>query len=70
MEALVVSQETLTGGEAINEDRRSQGFKPLVLVVVNLVGSGSKALEGQKLSSTALREKEAAELGKEAQQQS
>lgn len=56
---LLTRQETLTGGKAINEDRREQGFRELVLVVVNLVGSGSKALGGQKLSSTGLREKEA-----------
>jgi len=66
MEALVISQETRAGGDAINQDRRSQGFDSLALVVVNLVGSGSKALEGQKLSSTALREKEAAEAEKKA----
>ena len=59
MEALVVSQETKAGGEAINWDRQQQGFKELALVVVNLVGLGSKALGGQKLSSTALRAKDA-----------
>jgi phosphopantetheine adenylyltransferase len=61
MEALVISQETRSGGDAINEDRRSQGYDNLALVIVNLVGKGSKALNGQKLSSTALREKEAAD---------
>ena len=58
MEALVLSQETLVGGQAINKDRQSQGFEELALVVINLVGLGCKALAGQKLSSTALREQE------------
>lgn len=59
MSALVVSEETLDGGTAINEDRQQQGFAPLVLLVVSLLGVGSKQLGGAKLSSTALREKEA-----------
>jgi phosphopantetheine adenylyltransferase len=56
MQALVVSQETLPGGEAINSGRASRGFSQLQLVVVGLVGSGSDS----KLSSTALREADAA----------
>ena len=59
MAALVVSKETLSGGEYINADRASQGFDPLALVTINLVGLGSKALNGEKLSSTALRERDA-----------
>lgn len=58
MDALIVSQETLPGGEAINEDRVQQGFQPLALIIVDLLGLGSKALGGQKLSSTALRERD------------
>ena len=52
-------QETISGGEAINKDREAQGYDPLVLIIVNLVGSEGAS---QKLSSTALREKEAKEL--------
>ncbi len=61
MEALVVSQETLPGGQAINDGRRSRGFAELALVVVELVGGHGA---GEKLSSTALRSRDA---GKEVQ---
>ena len=57
-------QETIGGGEAINKDRRGQGFDPLALVVVELVGLGDGDAASQKLSSTALREQEAAELSR------
>uniref|UniRef100_A0A383VA40 Cytidyltransferase-like domain-containing protein n=1 Tax=Tetradesmus obliquus TaxID=3088 RepID=A0A383VA40_TETOB len=59
MRALVVSQETLPGGQAINNGRASRGFEQLQLVVVGLVGGGSDS----KLSSTALREADAAAAG-------
>lgn len=53
MEALVLSRETLKGGEEINAWRRQHHFKPVSLVVVDLVGGTSK------LSSTLLREQDA-----------
>lgn len=59
IQALVVSKETVSGGEAINEYRREHGFAPLELVVVDLVAD-SAAVEGGKVSSTALREQDAA----------
>ena len=55
MDALVVSEETLSGGTAINQGRAKRGLRPLQLVVVGLVGSGGTS----KLSSTELRQKEA-----------
>jgi phosphopantetheine adenylyltransferase len=61
MQALVVSQETLPGGQAINSGRASRGFEQLQLVVVGLVGGGADS----KLSSTALREADAAAAGGE-----
>ena len=64
MEALVVSSETVSGAEAINQDRAKRGFKPLKLVVVDLVGISCKALGGDKLSSTALRAAEACRMSK------
>lgn len=59
MQALIVSQETIKGGKDINADRKSQGLEKLALIIINLVGLGSKALDGEKLSSTALRKQEA-----------
>ncbi|CAL8465461.1 g4997 [Coccomyxa elongata] len=61
MQALVVSKETISGGETINQYRREHGFAPLELVVVDLVDD-SAAVEGGKVSSTALREQDAAAL--------
>lgn len=47
MQALVVSKETVSGGEAINQYRREHGFRPLEIIVVDLVVD-SAALEGGK----------------------
>jgi len=58
MEALVVSRETTGGADWIQGVRRDLGFAPLRVLVVGLVGGGAE--EGTKLSSTALREEEAA----------
>lgn len=66
MEALVVSQETLPGGEAINQGRARRGFAPLALVVVGLVGGDGGV--AAKLSSTALRERDAQALAQQEQQ--
>ena len=62
MQALVVSQETVPGAKAINKDRKERGFKSLAVIVVDLVGKGSKELQGEKLSSTALRARDAGAL--------
>ena len=51
LNALVVSKETLRGGEAINEWRLQRGLRPLTLVTTGLVGE----CDGKKLSSTTLR---------------
>lgn len=58
MEALVISRETVAGGEALNALRAEAGFRPITLAVVGLVG-GSGDGDGDKLSSTALRGEEA-----------
>lgn len=57
--ALVVSEETLSGGLKINDGRVRAGFLPLVLIVVPVLGIMS---EGEKLSSTSLRRAEAEKL--------
>ena len=58
IQALVVSEETTKGADAINEARRERGFAPLAVVTVELVGGRDVA---SKLSSTALRQTEAAQ---------
>ena len=57
MRALVVSRETLKGGEAIQEARRDAGFPPLRVCVVGLVKgrAGKGRGDDGKVSSTALR---------------
>lgn len=61
MQALVVSKETIPGAEAINKYRRDHGYPELHIVVVDLIAD-TKAVKGGKVSSTALREQEAATL--------
>jgi hypothetical protein len=38
MQALVVSEETVAGGAAINAGRATRGFTPLVIIVVPVIG--------------------------------
>jgi len=59
VDALVISKETLEGAEKINEERKRRGFEPVVLVICDVLGSGSKRTIEDKLSSTKLRELEA-----------
>ena len=56
LQALVVSEETVSGAKPINEERRKRGYLELAVVVVKLVGGKEVAA---KLSSTALRQAEA-----------
>ena len=65
MQALVVSQETVPGAEEINEYRRNKGYPELHIVVVDLIAD-TQAVKGGKVSSTALREQDAAKQGKQA----
>ena len=55
MQALVVSKETTAGAKWINDHRASQGFEPLEVVVVGLIGADSQDASAAKLSSSALR---------------
>ena len=57
MRALVVSRETLAGGEAIQEARKDAGLAPLRVTCVGLVEgrAGKGRGEDGKVSSTALR---------------
>ena len=54
----MVSKETIPGAEAINRYRKSAGFAELHIVVVDLIAD-TQAVQGGKVSSTALREQEA-----------
>ena len=47
VDVLVVSEETVEGGRAVNEDRRKRGLKPLELSVVPLI----MACDGSKISA-------------------
>lgn len=59
-DAIVVSEETVPGAHAINKVRASLGFPPLAIVVIGLIYSSRRAA---KLSSTDLREEDAASAG-------
>lgn len=63
MQALVVSAETVAGAEEINRQRAARGFHALAVIAVDLVAA-THCLDGGKLSSTALREAEAARLAR------
>ncbi|PSC70801.1 DNA topoisomerase I [Micractinium conductrix] len=56
-DAIVVSEETVPGAHAINQVRAHRGYLPLVIVVIGLIYSRRRAT---KLSSTDLREEDAA----------
>lgn len=55
IDALVVSRETRSGGEAVNKLRQQKGWHPLKVYEVDLIG-GNSALD--KLSSTELRKRD------------
>jgi pantetheine-phosphate adenylyltransferase len=58
MNGLVISRETISGAEALNDVRATAGFDPLAFVVVDLVGADSSS-SAVKLSSTDLRARDA-----------
>ncbi|KAK3239936.1 hypothetical protein CYMTET_50169 [Cymbomonas tetramitiformis] len=62
MEALIISKETLKGGEAIQSHRSSLGLQPITLVIVDVVGSAAQIAAGDKLSSSDLRQKDASRV--------
>ena len=59
MQALVVSRETIPGAQEINRYRTEHGFPQLRIVVIELIAD-TQAVEGGKVSSTALRQQDAA----------
>ena len=52
-DGIVVSQETYKVAVKINEIRESNGFKPLIIIVISII----KDENNQKISSTSIREK-------------
>jgi len=60
IECIVVSRETISGATWINQERQALGYKPLSIVVVNLVGATSQSADAKKLSSSQLRDEEVA----------
>ena len=61
LQALVVSRETIPGAQDINRYRTEHAFPQLRVVVVELIAD-TQAVKGGKVSSTALREQDAAML--------
>jgi len=59
--ALVISRETAAGGAKVQQMRRDCGIaSPLALVLVDLIGAESQQSDAPKLSSSALRSRDAA----------
>lgn len=65
--ALVLSAETRAGGNAVNEKRKEQGWRPLDLFEVDVLDADDEAKSNDgfenKISSTAIREKISRKLG-------
>ncbi|AET40402.1 putative pantetheine-phosphate adenylyltransferase Ecym_5670 [Eremothecium cymbalariae DBVPG len=55
IEALIVSRETVAGGEIINKTRNQKGMKELEIYVVNILGGDESDSWKEKLSSTEIR---------------
>ena len=67
--ALVISQETVAGAEAIEKVRREKGLRELVVYVIDVIGDEGGAVGGEKMaeekmSSTKIRERLVQATGK------
>ncbi|EGW32748.1 uncharacterized protein SPAPADRAFT_54772 [Spathaspora passalidarum NRRL Y-27907] len=64
---LILSDETLSGGDYVNDYRKSRGFKELETVIIQVIGNGDDKENNNdyatwKLSSTDIRQQEAKRL--------
>ncbi|CCE61630.1 hypothetical protein TPHA_0A05560 [Tetrapisispora phaffii CBS 4417] len=55
LEALIVSRETIKGGEIVNKERVTKGLAPLEICIVNVLGGQEGDNWSEKLSSTTMR---------------
>jgi len=58
IDSLVVSRETISGGDAVNKIRSDKGFRQLKVHVINVIGGEEDDGFQNKLSSTQLRKEE------------
>ncbi|CAD1812468.1 Cytidylyltransferase family protein [Candida parapsilosis] len=61
IDGLVISHETLSGGEFVNNYRREHGFKELDLTAIKVIGDAESNAENKwkgKISSTDIRQRE------------
>jgi phosphopantetheine adenylyltransferase/dephospho-CoA kinase len=69
LECIVVSEETIKGGQKINEIRAQRNMKPLDIIIVELLSEYNKEsdLEEMKISSSSLRMRKLGSILKEPQ---
>lgn len=58
IDSLVVSRETIKGGDFVNKTRKDKGFRELKIHVINVIGGEEDDGFQNKLSSTQLRKEE------------
>ncbi|VDM60080.1 unnamed protein product [Angiostrongylus costaricensis] len=62
LEAIVVSQETIRGGEAVNRVRKEKNMSHLEMVVIDLIEGSDEILKETKISSSTRRRQELGKL--------
>lgn len=62
LEAIIVSRETVKGGDAVNKKRMEQGMKELDVIIVELVEGNDVVLNETKISSSSRRREDLGRL--------
>ncbi|KAJ1360250.1 hypothetical protein KIN20_019177 [Parelaphostrongylus tenuis] len=62
LEAIVVSQETIKGGEAVNKVRKEKNMSQLDMVVIDLIEGSDEVLKETKISSSTRRRQDLGKL--------